>query len=121
MLTAVILEIRTYVLKRSTGDEFVRLMREQALPLLAHQGITVVDSGGSLVREDGAEQAYLVRAFPSLADREAQESAFYSSEEWCSGPREAILARIEGYHTVVLEVPEVVVRNWCARGQQSAG
>lgn len=112
MLAAVILEIRTYLLRSSTGEEFVRLMREEALPLLAQQGITVVDAGGSLVREDGAEQAYLVRAFRSLADRAAQERAFYSSEEWCAGPREAILGRIESYHTVVLEVPEAVVRNW---------
>jgi hypothetical protein len=98
-----ILEIRTYRLKRGTRDEFVRLMREAAVPLLAEAGVDTVRCGASLVDEDGNEEAYLMRAFPDLHAHEAQESAFYSSEAWRSGPRDAILACIESYHSVAIE------------------
>jgi hypothetical protein len=100
-----ILEIRTYRLKPGTRDEFVRVMREESLPLLDAWGIEVVDSGPSLVDEDGNEEAYLMRAFESLAQRDEQEEGFYSSAAWREGPREAIIGCIESYHTIVLEVP----------------
>ena len=61
-----ILEIRTYRLEPGTGDEFVRVMREESVPLLEESGIRVVDCGASLVAEDGHEEAYLIRAFASL-------------------------------------------------------
>ncbi|MFE9693294.1 NIPSNAP family protein [Micromonospora sp. NPDC005806] len=101
-----ILEIRTYRLRPGTSEEFVRVMRQEAAPLLARFGIQVVAAGASLVREDGHEEAYLIRAFPSLAVRDEQEEAFYGSDAWRDGPREAILSRIESYHTVVLETSE---------------
>ncbi|MFR9775232.1 NIPSNAP family protein [Micromonospora sp. MS34] len=101
-----ILEIRTYRLKPGTVDEFVRVMREEAAPLLARSGIRVVAAGASLAREDGHEEAYLIRAFPTLAVRDEQETAFYGSDAWRDGPRQAILAPIESYHTVVLETAD---------------
>ena len=104
-----ILEIRTYRLKPGTGDEFVRVMREEAAPLLAEFGIEVVDCGPSLVAEDGNEEAHLIRAFASLGARDEQEERFYGSEAWHTGPREAILSRIECYHTIVLDVPDHAV------------
>jgi hypothetical protein len=98
-----ILEIRTYRLKPGTRDEFVRVMREEARPLLEKHGLVVVDCGPSLVDEDGYEEAYLIRAFPSLDVRDEQEKAFYGSGDWLKGPREAIVSRIESYHTIVLD------------------
>jgi hypothetical protein len=44
----------------------------------------------------------LVRAFESHEARQEQEARFYGSSEWRSGPREAIVSRIESDHTVVL-------------------
>jgi len=104
-----IVEIRTYRLHKGTGGEFVRVMREEALPLLAQAGIRVLDAGLSLVAEDGHEEAYLIRAFESIAERDAREDAFYGSDTWRQGPREAILSRIVDYHTIVLEVPDELV------------
>jgi hypothetical protein len=101
-----ILEIRTYRLKPGTRAEFVRVMRTDAVPLLEKHGIAVVDCGASAVDEDGHEEAYLIRAFPSLAAREDQEDDFYGGEEWREGPREAIVSRIESYHTIVIEADE---------------
>jgi hypothetical protein len=102
-----IVEIRTYRLVPGTSEEFVRVMRDEAWPLLDATGIRVVASGLSQVREDGLEEAYLVRAFDSIEHRDAQEEAFYGSRAWHDGPREAILSRIESYHTVVLDAAEL--------------
>ncbi|GIG69955.1 NIPSNAP family protein [Phytomonospora endophytica] len=98
-----IVEIRTYRLKPGTGPEFARLMAEEARPLLADAGIRVVDSGLSLVAENGHEEAYLIRAFASVEERDALEDAFYGGETWRNGPRAAVLACIESYHTIVLD------------------
>jgi hypothetical protein len=105
-----ILEIRTYRLKPGTREEFVRVMREEAVPLLAKSGIDVVACGASLADEDGHEEAYLMRAFPSAQARETQEEAFYGGPEWRQGPREAIVSRIESYHTIVIETSKEAVR-----------
>jgi hypothetical protein len=104
-----ILEIRTYRLRPGTGAEFVRVMQEESVPLLERFGVRVVDCGHSLVAEEGHEEAYLIRAFESLPDRDSQEAAFYGSEAWRSGPREAIVSRIESSHTIVVEARDDAV------------
>ncbi len=77
-----IVEIRTYRLVPGTSEEFVRVMQDEAGPLLDAAGIRVVTSGLSQVPEDCHEEAYLVRAFDSIEHRDAQEEAFYSSRAW---------------------------------------
>ncbi len=104
-----ILEIRTYRLRPGTGTEFVQIMRDHALPLLAAAGIRVVGCGASLGAEDGHEEAYLKRAVEPEAQRDRQEEEFYGSDAWRHGPREAILSRIEHYHTIVVDSSEVTV------------
>jgi hypothetical protein len=105
----VILEIRTYRLRPGTQAEFVRVMRDEATPLLAEAGIMVVGSGPSLAAEDGHEEAYLIRAFASLEQRDEQEAAFYGSDAWRLGPREAVVAPIDNYHTIVIETSAAAV------------
>lgn len=105
-----ILEIRTYRLKPGTGAEFVRVMRTEAAPLLEKHGITVVDCGESLVEENGHVEAYLIRAFASVRAHREQEDAFYGNDEWRSGPREAVVSKIESYHNIVIEVSAETVR-----------
>jgi hypothetical protein len=103
-----ILEIRTYRLKPGTRDDFVRIMLTESVPLLAPHGITVVDAGASLHDEDGFEEAYLMRLFEDLDDRDRKETAFYGGDAWRNGPREAIVSRIESYHTIVMPVSDDV-------------
>ena len=97
-----VIEVRTYRLRAGTREDFVAAMGA-ALPLLAEFGIEVVAHGPSLVDEDDMECAYLVRRFASLEQRDRLETAFYSSDAWRDGPREAIVSRIVEYHTVVLD------------------
>jgi NIPSNAP len=96
-------EIRSYNLKPGTRDEFHRLFIEEAFPLLQSWNVDVVAYGPSLHDETSY---YLIRRFANLAHREESENAFYGSDEWKQGPREAIVSLIENYTEVVLELDE---------------
>jgi hypothetical protein len=61
----------------------------------------VVAYGSSL---DDENSYYLIRRFDSLTHRQESEDAFYNSDEWREGPRESIIALIENYAQVVLEL-----------------
>lgn len=74
--------------------------------MLARWQIDVVASGPSL---HNADAYYLIRAFTSLAHRQSSEDAFYGSDEWRQGHREAILALIETYSEVVLQLDDAIV------------
>jgi len=99
-------EIRSYNLKPGTREEFHRLFLETALPMLKRWNIDVVRYGASLHDED---TYYLMRAYASLVDRQQSQDAFYGSDEWKLGPREPIIALIESYISVVIEMQESTV------------
>ena len=100
------IEIRSLNLKPGTREEFHRLYIEEALPLLQRWSFDVVAHGPSLHDEN---TYYVIRRYESLAQREQMEDAYYGSDDWRLGPREAMLALIESYVDVVLEVDEVTV------------
>jgi hypothetical protein len=101
------IEIRTLNLKPGTREQFHRLYVEEALPLLKRWNMDIVAHGPSLHDENSY---YVIRRFDSLAQREQMEDTYYASDDWRQGPREALLALIESYVDVVLEVDEVTVR-----------
>jgi len=101
-------EIRSFNLKPGTRDEFHRLFLEDALPMLKRWKVDVITYGLSLHDENSY---YLIRRYDSLAHREESEAAFYGSDEWRQGPREAIIALIENYTEIVLELDEVTVQS----------
>jgi hypothetical protein len=102
-----LIEIRLLNLKASTRNEFHRLYIEDALPLLERWNFDVVTHGPSL----GDENTYcVIRRFDSLAQRDEMEDVYYASDDWRQGPRERILALIENYTDIVLEVDEVAVQ-----------
>ena len=101
------IEIRSLNLKPGPHEEFHRLYVEQAFPLLKRWNFDVVAYGPSLHDENSY---YVIRRFDSLAQRERMEDAYYSSDDWRKGPREAMLALIENYVDVVFEVDEVTLQ-----------
>lgn len=101
-----IVEIRSYNLKPGTRAEFHKLVCEQAIPMLKRWQVDVVAYGPSLGYEDSY---YLIRAYADFAALQASQDAFYGSDEWRQGPREAILVPIENYTSVVIEVDEVTL------------
>jgi len=100
------IEIRSYNLKPGTCEEFNRLFVETALPVLQRWGVDVVRYGTSPHDED---TYYLMRAYASLEDREQSQDAFYGSDEWRQGPREPLLAMIENYTSIVIEMEKSTV------------
>ena len=101
------IEIRSINLKPGRREEFHRLYIEEALPLLKRWNFDVVAHGPSPHDENSY---YVIRHFESLAQREEREDAYYASDDWMQGPRERILALIEGYMDIVLELDEVTVQ-----------
>jgi hypothetical protein len=108
------IEIRSYNLKDGTRHEFHRLFMQEAFPMLKRWNIDVVAYGPS---PHDQNSYYLIRRYDSLAQREQSEDAFYGSDEWRQGPREEIIALIENYTEVVLELDEVTLQG--LRGVQA--
>ena len=98
-------EIRSYTLRPGTRDSFHRLVLDYSLPMLKRWKIGVLGYGPSL-QEDSSY--YLVRVYPSLEARQRLEDAFYGSDEWKKGPREAIVSRIVNYTTVIMPVDSLL-------------
>ena len=100
-------EIRSLNLKPGRREEFHRLYIEEALPLLKRWNFDVAAHGPSRHDEN---TYYVIRRFDSLSQREQMEATYYASDDWRQGPREAMLALIENYTDIVLELDEVTVR-----------
>lgn len=94
-----VIEIRSYNLKPGSRDRFEKLFSDQALPLLKRWKVEVVAYGPSLHDENSF---FLARAYTNLNHRQESQDAFYGSEGWVKGLREAILALVENYTTIVL-------------------
>jgi hypothetical protein len=95
-----IIELRVYTLKPGTREAFRRRFDEEVGPMLQRFGITVIAALPSL-HDD--RSFTLIRAFLSLAEREAQLVRFYDSEEWLTRHDEAVMAMIDQYDTCVID------------------
>jgi hypothetical protein len=102
-----ILEIRSYTLKPGTRERFHQRFERESLPMLRRAKVDVVAYGPSLADHDSY---FLMRAYPSLEERQRSEDAFYGSDEWRNGPRAAVLADIDTYTTVVIRVDAATLR-----------
>jgi hypothetical protein len=94
-----ILDIRTYRLVAAARPEFDRILREEALPMLARFGIPVVAFGPSIADDDGY---VLIRSFESASERESKLGAFYGSDEWRERFDERVGTLIGDYQVVAL-------------------
>lgn len=81
-------------------------MHEVSVPLHTRNGIDVVAYGNSL---QDADSYYLIRAFESEEQMKSVLDDFYASAGWRSGPREAIISRIEVSLKSVLTLPQNAV------------
>ena len=100
-------EFRLLNLKTGTREQFHRLYIQEALPLLQRWNIDVVAHGPSLHDEN---TYYVIRRFDTLTHCEQSEDAFYGSDDWIKGPREAMVALIENYTDIVLELDEAIIQ-----------
>jgi hypothetical protein len=110
-----VLEIRCYNLKPGVRDHFHQLVVQQGLPLLQRFNVDVVAYGPSLHDSDSY---YLMRSWPSLEDRQKSEDSFYGSDDWRKGPRDSVLADIDNYTTVVIQVDDATLQGLRRIGPQ---
>ncbi|NOU19171.1 MAG: NIPSNAP family protein [Bacteroidales bacterium] len=94
-----IIEIRTYQLKKDSGELFHKIFCEQSLPMLKRWNIRVFAYGNSISNPDSY---FLIRQYKSLEERQISQDTFYGSTEWKLGPREAIVSLIENSIDVVV-------------------
>ncbi len=86
-------------------EEFLRIMADEAVPMLDRYGIEVVAFGPAVQDDD---HAILIRFFSSLEERKRQLKRFYGSEEWLTQHDPRVMPLIETFHTVVFPAsPEV--------------
>ena len=109
-----LVEFRSYALKPASRDKFHQLVVEQSGPMLKRWNVDVVDFGPSAHDKNSY---YLIRRYDSLAHRQQSQDAFYGSDEWKQGPREAIIALIENSTEFVLELDDITVQG--LRSQRS--
>jgi len=89
-----VIEILTIDVKPGKRDQFHKIYQSQALPLLRKWKFDVVAYGPSL---HDANSYYVIRSFKSLDERQTSEDAYYNSDDWRKGPREAILALVDHF------------------------
>jgi hypothetical protein len=99
-------EIRGYQITAGARDAFHEIFTTECVPLLERWRTDVVACGPS-PHDDSSY--VLIRAYASLAERQAEQDAFYGSDDWRKGPRERILERIATMTSVVLELDDVVI------------
>ena len=66
--------------------------------MLERWGVEVLVFGPSL---DDDDLYFLIRGYESVAELQRSQEAFYGSDEWRHGPREAIVSLIESDISVV--------------------
>lgn len=97
-----LIEIRTYRLKPNTLVDFDRVVHEKAVPMLRACGMDVVAYGCSNHEE---ESYFLIRAYANREALNKEQSAFYGSTQWKSGPRSELVDRIETYLNTLIFLP----------------
>ena len=112
-----LVEILLYQLKAGTGGEFFAIMQDISVPLHRENGIDVVWHGQSAHDPDSYG---LIRAFSDMTALDADLSAFYGSDSWRSGPREAIVSRIETFTKLIVPMTLEAVEGFRKQGHFSA-
>lgn len=113
-----LVQIRSYQLKPGATAAFHRAFVERAVPLLRQWGHEVVAFGPS---PHQADTYFLARAYADLDELQRRQDAFYASDAWRRGPREAIVALIEQYLDTVLWLSPEAVDDLRRRNGAAAG
>ena len=98
-----LVEFRVYRLKPGTRDQFHELVERHSIPMLAVAQMDVVAYGPSVNDPEGY---FLFRSFNNAEHLEKSQSAFYTSDAWLKGPREAIVSLIESHESATAWLSE---------------
>jgi hypothetical protein len=95
-----IIEMRTYKIKRGLRAEFLKIFKSRSLA--EHRKIGMKILGPFLSVED-ADTFFWIRAFPDLKSRTQMRDEFYEGKLWKEELEHKLMPMIEKYDVVVVK------------------
>jgi NIPSNAP len=95
-----IIEMRTYKIKRGLRAKFLKILKSKALP--EHKKIGMKILGPFLSVED-ADTFFWIRAFPDLKSRTRMRDEFYEGKLWKEELEGKLMPILEKYDVVGVE------------------
>lgn len=100
-------ELRIYKIHHGRRSQFEYSMRTVVLPMFRRQGINIVHHGPSAHDKDSY---FLIRAYPSIADRKQKLNAVFGDEEWLMHHESYIMDMINIISTAMFPADEGLIR-----------
>ena len=104
----VVVEVRTYRIKRGLRDRFLEFFEREAVPLQRSKGIYVL---GPFVDLEDPDVFIWLRAFPSLEERDRMKRLLYDGVEWKNGLETVAMPMLERYESVLTGTPSWFVND----------
>jgi hypothetical protein len=101
-----VLELRIVRLHHGRRNEFAVRFHDQLLPMLRSHGMEIIHYGPSLHDEDSF---FMIRAWPSVAERQATLDTMYGGAEWLMNQEQAFLDMIDSMDTCVINADEWLI------------
>ena len=101
-----VLEVRIFRVHHGRRNEFIARFHEQLLPMFKRNGVEPIHYGPSLHDEDSF---FLIRAWPSVEERQEKLDAMYGGAEWLMNQEEQVLDMIDTMDTCVLAADEWLI------------
>ena len=95
-----VIEMRTYKLKRGCREQFLEIFRNKSMPAHAEIGMKILGPFLSIEDED---TFFFMRGFPDLVSREPMKAKFYEGELWKRELENLLMPMIEKYEVVLVE------------------
>jgi hypothetical protein len=98
-----IVEVRSYRLKRGTRDRFLEIFRNETIPLQRAIGIRVL---GPFLDIEDPDSVVWARAFPSLEARETMKHELYEGDKWKNELEAIVMPMLESYSSTLSTMPD---------------
>jgi|WetSurMetagenome_2_1015567.scaffolds.fasta_scaffold1055176_1 hypothetical protein len=102
-----IVEMRTYTVKKGTRPEILEILRSKTFAELKRIGVRCA---GPWASTEDEKKIFWMRAFPDEAARQKMSDAFYGGEAWANVLGPVFMPNLEKYDVVAVEMPEDAVK-----------
>jgi hypothetical protein len=101
-----VLEVRIFRVHHGRRNELLDRFRDQLLPMLKRHGVEPIHYGPSLHDDDSV---FLIRAWPSVAERQEKLDAMYGGADWLMNQEQQVLDMIDTMDTCVFGADEWLI------------
>ncbi len=102
-----IVEMRTYKVKRGTRPKILEVLRGKTFAELKRIGVKCWGPYASIEDET---TIFWMRGFPDEASRQSMSGQFYGGAAWKTELADAFMPNLEKYDVVAVEMPESAVK-----------